>query len=355
MRSEPNLRVSESGRVLHFSGPEAQYFNRIGTPPGSRDCSRHLTIQWMRFVFKLAFAIVLAAYPLSAMHAQDLAPRAYVITPVHTNAILVTWSFFDGGVNFNGTIPVTNATGTYYVSILSYYHSLSFFGRSANFTFALPYAVGNFQGDLAGQSRSIYRSGLTDSGFRFSVNLMGGPAMQPKEMAKWKQKRLLGASLRVVAPTGQYSSAKLINWGSNRWSFKPELGYSERRGHWLLDGYAGVWFYTTNQAFYAGAVTQPQSQSPIGSLEGHLGYDIKPRLWLSLDGNFWWGGITSLSGIQNLATKQTGSRIGGTVSFPISKHQSIKASYSDGTYISFGGNYQNISVAWQYSWFGRPN
>ena len=289
------------------------------------------------------------------LYAQDLAPRAYVITAVHTNAINTTWSFYDGGLNLNGTIPVTNATGTYNVSIFSYYHSLNFFGRSANIVAYLPYAVGTFQGDLSEQHRSVYRSGLLDSSFRFSVNLMGGPAMQPKEFAKWKQKRLLGLSLRMVAPTGQYSGKKLINWGSNRWAFKPEVGYSERWGHWVLDGYAGVWFYTTNSAFYAGPVTKPQDEAPIGALEGHLSYDVKPRFWVSLDANFWSGGITSLSGIRNLATKQTGSRIGATASFPISKHQSIKVSYSNGTYIVFGGNYQNVSVSWQYSWLGRPN
>jgi hypothetical protein len=312
-------------------------------------------VQQLQIILKLVLVVALVVCPVCTLHAQDLAPRAYVITPVHSNAITITWAFYDGGVNFNGTIPVTNATGTYYVSILTYYHSLDFSGHSANFTASLPYAVGSFQGDLSGQSRSIYRSGLLDSSFRFSVNLMGGPAVQAKEMAKWKQKRLLGLSLKVVAPTGQYSSTKLINWGSNRWGFKPELGYSERWGHWVVDGYAGGWFYTTNSATFAGPVTKPQSEAPIGSLEGHLSYDLKPRLWLSLDGNFWWGGITSLSGIQNLATKQTGSRLGGTASFPINKHQSIKVSYSDGTYISFGGNYQSFSVAWQYSWLGRPN
>jgi hypothetical protein len=306
----------------------------------------------IRFVVALLISLASAA---AQLYAQDLAPRAYVITAVHTNAINTTWSFYDGGLNFNGTIPVTNATGTYNVSIFSYYHSLNFFGRSANIVAYLPYGVGTFQGDLSAQHRSVYRSGLLDSSFRFSVNLMGGPAMQPKEFAKWKQKRLLGLSLRMVAPTGQYSGKKLINWGSNRWAFKPELGYSERWGHWVLDGYAGVWFYTTNSAFYAGPVTKPQDEAPIGALEGHLSYDVKPRLWVSLDANFWSGGITSLSGIQNLATKQTGSRIGGTVSFPISKHQSIKVSYSNGTYIIFGGNYQNVSVSWQYSWLGRPN
>lgn len=40
----------------------------------------------------------------------------------------------------------------------------------------------------------------------------------------------------------------------------------------MLDGYRGVWFYTTNNAFYS--LLQPQSQSPIGSFEGHLSYDF---------------------------------------------------------------------------------
>ena len=305
----------------------------------------------LRFVLALAISFTVATVQLSA---QDLAPRAYVITPVHSNTVTITWAFYDGGLNFNGTIPVSNATGTYYVSIFTYYHSLNFFGRSTNITASLPYGVGTFQGELSGQSRSVYRSGLLDSSFRFSVNLIGGPAMQPMEYAKWKQKRLLGLSVKMVAPTGQYSGAKLINWGSNRWAFKPELGYSERWGHWVLDGYAGVWFYTTNSAFFDGPVTKPQNESPIVALEGHLSYDVRSRLWVSLDGNFWSGGITSLSGVQNLATKQTGSRLGGTASFPISKHQSIKISYSNGTYVVFGGNYQNVSVAWQYYWAGWP-
>jgi len=305
----------------------------------------------IRFVLILLASLGAGTAPLCA---QDLAPRAYVITALHSNAVTITWAFFDGGLNFNGTVPIANATGTYYVSVLTYYHALNFFGRSANVTASLPYGIGNFKGDVAGQEQAVHRSGLLDSTFRLSVNLMGGPAMQPKELAKWKQKRLLGVSLKVVAPTGQYSATKLVNWGNNRWAFKPEIGYSERWGHWVLDGYAGVWFYTQNSASFDGPIVAPQTQAPIGSFEGHLSYDIKPRLWVSLDGNFWAGGITSLSGIQNVQTKQTGSRIGGTASIPIGKHQSIKASYSDGTYIRFGGNYQNVSVAWQYSWIGQP-
>ncbi len=292
--------------------------------------------------------------------AQDLAPRAYIITPVNSNAITVTYSFYTGGLNFNGTIPITGATGTYNVPVASYYHSFSFFGRSANVTASLPYAVGNFSGEVLGKEGSIYRSGLLDFSARFSVNLLGGRAMQAQQFAKWKQKRILGASLKVVAPTGQYDPTKLVNWGINRWAFKPELGYSQRWGNWYLDAYAGVWLYTTNPQFFSRPEPLPQTEQPIGSLESHLSYDFpkfgfmkRLRGWASVDGNFWWGGITTLSGIQNPETKQTGSRIGATVSIPYSKHQSLKVSYSDGTYIRFGGNYQNVQVAWQYSWIGK--
>lgn len=293
--------------------------------------------------------VVLVVGPVCA---QDLSPRAYVITPIHSNALTLTYSFFDGGVNFNGAIPVNNATGTYSVPIFSLYHSFSFFGRSANVVASLPYGVGHFQGELNEQHQQVYRSGMLDFTTRFSVNLIGGPAMKAPQFVKWKQKKLLGASLRMIAPTGQYDPTKLVNWGINRWALKPELGYSQRWGKWILDGYGGAWFYTTNRAFAGVPHPKPQTENPIGSFEGHLSHDFKPGTWASLDGNLWWGGLTSLSGIQNPATKQLGSRIGGTFAWHFYKHQSLKFSYSAGTYSRFGGNVQNVAVAWQYSWLG---
>src|SRR5271155_6057991 len=312
----------------------------------------------MRLALKLASMMVVACFA-HRLGAQDLTPRAYVITPLHSNAVTVAWSFYDGSINFNGALPVSDAKGTYIVPILSYYHSFDFFGRSANVVASLPYGVGNFNGTVAGAGTTLYRSGLVDSVYRFSVNLKGGPAMPAREYVKWKQKVLLGVSVKVIAPTGQYDSTKLVNWGTNRWSFKPEFGYSQRWGHWVLDGYFGVWFFTTNPEFWSHNIyfpgTRSQSQSPIGAFEGHLSYDFKPRLWVSLDGNFWFGGKTSVDGVSNPLTQQTNSRIGATVAVPITKHQTLKFSYSDGTYIRFGGNYQNVSAGWQYSWLGRPN
>jgi len=270
----------------------------------------------------------------------------------------LTWSFFTGSILLNGS-PITGATGTFDVPTLSYYHSFNLFGRSANITASLPYAVGNFQGTALGAERQLYRSGLVDSSFRLAVNVKGGPAIPMQDFGKWRQKVLLGVSLKVVAPTGQYDPTKLVNWGANHWAFRPEFGYSERWGNWVLDAYMGVWFFTTNRdyfsrnAFFPG--TRAQSQSPVGALEGHLSYDVKPRLWASLDGNFWFGGRTTLNGVQARDSFQESSRIGVTVSIPASKHQSMKFSYSNGAHVRNGGDFQNVSVGWQYSWLGKPN
>ncbi len=301
------------------------------------------------------FGVLLACM---ACQAQDLTPRAYVITPIHSNAVVLTNSFFSGNLDFNGAVPITNATADLDAPILSVYHSLNFFGHSANITASLPYGAGTFKGTVGDTDTNVYRSGMFDSVFRFAVNLKGGPAMDLRQFVKYQQKTVLGVSLKVVVPTGQYDPQKLINLGANRWAFKPEFGYSRRMGHWILDGYAGVWFFTRNPEFFSRnqyvAIDQVQTQEPVVSLEGHLSYDVRPRLWVSLDCNFWAGGRTSLNGKENPTTELRNSRLGATGSVPLSRHQSLKMSYSRGTYIRYGGNYHNLSVAWQYSWIGRP-
>jgi len=233
-----------------------------------------LTSSFVRAAFLVALAFGFIQY----LSSQELSPRAYIITPVRSNAITLTWSFYDGAVDFNGVYPYSGTTGVYHVPVLSYYHAFSFFGRSANVSASLPYGVGHFEGTSNGTNQSIYRSGLLDLSARLSVNLYGGKAMPLQEFASWKQKKLLGASLKIVAPTGQYNGNALINWGINRWALKPELGYSQRWGHWILDGYAGAWFYTVNPEFgYGLPAPKPQTEAPVGSLEGHLSYDFPGR------------------------------------------------------------------------------
>jgi len=303
---------------------------------------------------KIALSAALVVFTAPLFNSQTLAPRAYLITPVDSTALTVTSDVRRGAVLFDASTPLTDPSGTIWLITPTYYHSLSFFGRSSNISVALPYVVSRFQALILGQRRRTNRLGFGDSGLRFSVNLMGGPAMKLSQFMKWKQNRVLGASLLVQLPTGQYDSHQLINIGTNRWAFKPEIGYSERHGKWLVDVYGGVWFFTKNPEFGTRFVPSPHSraQKPIEVVEGHLSYDFKPRLWVSLDGNFWFGGQSSVNGVENHATLQKNSRVGATAAIPITSRQALKFSYDRGAVIRFGGDFQSVQVAWQYSWTG---
>ena len=311
-------------------------------------------------VIKVCSAVMLCGVCVALTRlcgAQSLSPRAYVIVPIHSNAVTLTYSLNAGDIVFNG-LPVTNSSGRIGSEIFGYFHTFDCFGRSANATVVLPYAIGHFQGEVNGVEQKLYRSGLGAAAARVSVNLVGAKAMNIEEFSRWKQKMVIGASLLVETPTGQYDSKRLINLGSHRWSLKPEIGFSRRFGHWLVDAYGSVWFFTPNDDFFSNAPgsTGPnrQTQEPMGAVEAHLSYDVKPRLWVSVDGNYWYGGATSLNGVKTPTTLQANSRLGATAAIPITKHQSLKFSYSAGTYVTFGGNFQNVSAAWQYSWMGRP-
>jgi hypothetical protein len=248
------------------------------------------------------------------------------------------------------SIPLEDSSVRFQTQTISYYHSYGLWGRASNFTVLVPYAVATVRGTFQGTTGSLYRSGLADSRIRFSINLKGGQVMSPRAFAAWHEKSLLGFSFTALVPTGQYDPARLINAGTNRWGFKPEIGVTRRWGKWVLDAYAGVWFYTANNTYFPG--TSKRTQDPVGAGEMHLTYYAKPRLWASLDGNFWTGGRSSVDG-QPKPDEERDSRAGATLAIPLDQHQSIKFSYARGAYIQVGGNYRTISVAWQYSWFGK--
>jgi hypothetical protein len=175
--------------------------------------------------------------------------------------------------------------------------------------------------------------------------------MRLSEFMKYREHLVIGASLTAVVPTGQYDPVRLINVGTNRSAFKPEIGLSRRWGRWALDAYGGAWLFTANSQFFPG--TDRREQKAIGSLEFHLGYYVRPRLWLSFDSNFWSGGSTVVNGVPNDDSARN-SRLGGTCAIPITRHQSLKFSASRGAIVRVGGNFTNITAGWQYSWLSKP-
>lgn len=291
-----------------------------------------------------------------AAAAQDLTPRAYFPAPVSTNAIVLTYALANGEVLFEPTLPVTDVIATIHSPVVSYYHAFNLAGRSANVTGSVPFAVGNLRGKLVGEDRAIQRRGAADVVVRLGVNLRGGPARSAAEFAKAGQPRsLLGASVKVVLPTGQYDPARLINVSANRWAFKPELAASRRMGRVVIEGYGGVWFFTANDDFgpvASGGQGSRRTQAPIGAWELHLSYDVNPRFWISADVNYWHGGRASVDGVAT-NTLQANSRIGVTGSLPLTRRQSLKISYSHGLVVRVGNSFRVLSAGWQYGWSGR--
>jgi len=285
------------------------------------------------------------------LSAQDLTPRAYIVTPAGSNAVILSFGYSTGDVLLDPTIPIEDLKAQFQAPVVSFYHSFGLFGRSANIVVAAPYAYGHFEGKVYDSSSRISRSGLADGRIRFAMNLRGGRAMGVREFVKYHERTVIGASLTMVVPTGQYDPVRLISLGANRWGFKPEIGLTRRRGRWALDSYAGAWLFTSNSQFFPG--NSYRHQNAIVSLEFHLNYYIRPKLWLSFDSNFWTGGSTVVNGVSNDDAARN-SRLGGTCAIPLTRHQSLKFSASKGAIVRVGGSYTNVTAGWQYSWQGKP-
>jgi hypothetical protein len=259
--------------------------------------------------------------------AQELEPRAYSLSPVGANFFVALVGNLSGAILFDPTVPITDARGDIDTLTLGYGRTFGLAGRLATVSIAVPCAVGNFEGMVLEASQSVRRRGFGDTRVKASWILLGGKAMTPAEFAAAPRKTMLGASLTVQAPTGQYEPSRLINLGTNRWAFKPELGVAVPVKAWSLEAYLGAWFFTDNDAFYPGASVK--RQDPLASLQAHVSYTFKNRAWLAFDGT-WYGGGESTVDANPPSSRMSNSRIGGTFSIPVAARQSAKAAARTG-------------------------
>jgi hypothetical protein len=279
--------------------------------------------------------------------AQELEPRAYSPAPVGLNFLLFAGSRSTGDILPDPSVPIENIEATIDAGVAGYGRTFALWGQSASFGVALPYVWGDVSGDVGEERRRVKREGLGDTRLRLAVNLIGGPALTPKEFAKRTPTTTLGARLVVIAPTGEYFPDKLINIGTNRWAFKPELGLSIPFKRWMFDVYGGAWFFTDNDDFFGGV---RRSQDPITTLQGHVSYTIHPRLWLAVDSTYYFGGQSTVNGVQK-ADRKENSRLGVTLSLPMGAAQSLKVSWSEGASTRTGNDFSTWGIGWQYAWF----
>ena len=299
--------------------------------------------------WKITCVLLLTCLTVSARTlAQDLEPRVYSASPVGTTFLGINFGRSSGDVTFDPTIPITNVNASFYSPTLMISHTFSLFHRQTLFSGGFPYVWGNITGDVGTQSGKVYRSGIGDLRLRYTINLHGSPAMSVKEFARRRRGYILATSLTAQVPSGQYGNTKLVNIGTNRWSFKPELGFSYPVKKLDLDLYAGVWFFTGNTSYYPGSSVR--SQQPLTALQGHVSYTIRRGLWAAFDSTWYGGGDVSTNG-GPLNSRQSNSRVGGTVSIPLPGRQSIKFAYSSGVAGTIGADFTTWTLGWQKTFF----
>jgi hypothetical protein len=289
--------------------------------------------------------VALLLIPVRAS-AQELEPGAYWPIPVGLNIVTIINNINWGDVAFDPSAPIDEASAAINTTAFAFTRAFSLAGRSANAGVVVPVIAGHVEGLYLGEPAEVGRFGLGDPRFRVAINLYGAPAMTPKEFATYRHQTIIGVSVTVAPPLGQYDSTKLINLGTNRWSFKPEVGWSRGYGKWVVEAMAGVWLFTDNTDFVGG---RTREQDPIVATQVHVTYKFTRSMWLAADANYFTGGRTTIGGRQNLDL-QRNSRIGATFSSAFSRGQAIRMSVSRGAYTTIGADFLSIAVGYNYAW-----
>ena len=291
--------------------------------------------------------VALALLTAATVQAQELEPRAYANTPVGMNFLILGYGYTTGSVSLDTSAPIEDGKITVHSAVLAYARSLDVWGRAGKLDVVLPYAWLSGSAQFAGRPVSREVSGLGDPQMRFTYLFYGAPALTLEQFEGYESDLIIGGSLAVRAPLGQYDSDKLVNIGTNRWSFQPEIGISKTLGPLTLELDTSATFYTDNNDFFGGRKLQ---RDPLYAVQGHAIYHTSFGLWVALDATYYGGGRTTIDGVEG--ESQQNVRVGGTLAIPINRYNSIKIAASTGAYARIGGNFTTAAIAWQFRWGG---
>jgi hypothetical protein len=297
-----------------------------------------------------AAAALLAALACTAGAQTSIEPRAYSNAPVGTNFLISGYSETRGGVAFDSALPVSDPKLTVRSGVLGYATVMDLWGRTAKFDIVVPYSALSGSAAYEGVRTRREVSGFGDPLLRLSWNFLGAPALRLREFLGYRQDLIVGASLQVSVPAGQYDSRKLVNLGNNRWFVKPEIGASKAIGAWTLELKSALTWFSANDDFFGG---NRRTQDLLYSLQGHVIHDFGAGRWVSVDATYFTGGRTSLNGVPG-NDLQRNWRTGVTFSLPVGASDSLKLYASSGVAARTGNNHDLIGIAWQHRWSDGP-
>ena len=297
----------------------------------------------------MACLLTIAILYSSFVQAQEFEPRSLGNLPVKSNFAILGYGYSIGNVLLDPAISIDDLNARVHILAVGYLRSFNLFGKVAKVDVVLPYAIGDWEGRYVGIDTATSRNGFGDARIRLSVNIIGSPVLKMSEFRNYKQKTILGFNIQVIAPTGQYYPDKLINLGSNRWTFRPQVGVSHMMNRWILEFYIGGWFFTKNNNFLNG---NKLSQNPIGITKVHAIYSFPKGVWLAADIGYGVGGRTLVNDVKR-DTRISGMRFGLTTMIKIMKQHFLKLYVVSGIRFEKGSDYDMLGIAYQFTWMGK--
>jgi hypothetical protein len=265
---------------------------------------------------------------------------------VGVNFVIAAFSQSTGGLSVGEDVPLTDAKLTLVGPTFGYARTLDLWGYSGKVDVILP--VGRLSGSALFEGAPVSREveGIGDPMVRVSMLLHGASAMSPAQFRSYRQDLIVGASVQVALPLGQYDSTRLLNLGAHRWWVKPELGVSKAWGSWTVEFAGSATIYSANDEFFGG---NRHEQAPIYSARLNTIYSFRSGVWASLDTTYFTGGRTTTNGAEG-DDLQKNWRVGLTLAAPLTRRTSLKLNASRGVSARTGNNYDLVGLAWQYRW-----
>ena len=292
--------------------------------------------------FALAFC-----YTPGKASAQFNDARAYDNTPVGVSQLELNYAYASSNASLDPSLAIAGANLNLNQGTIGYTHYFGVFHRLTWVEAAVPLA--DLGGSIAGTNVQGSIAGAGDSSYQIAMLLKGGQALTVEQFENYKAVTSLGLSLTITAPTGLYDSSKILNLGSDRWSFKPEIALSCPLGRdqkWEFDAYGNASFYTGNTSYHGKGILR---QEALPGLEGHISYSFNDRVWLSLDTRYSFRGTTYVDGVsQNNA--QQNFVLGNELNISLSSQNSLTFVFAKAIVHQNGPSATGFSIKYDYTW-----
>lgn len=300
----------------------------------------------MKGVYYNFLIIILGLILNNAVYSQELEPRALTNLPIGTSLIVSGYGFASGNVLMDPSLPLEDLDAQMHTFFGAYVRSINFFGMSAKVDVVLPYGTGDWYYTYEGNDEYDLSNGFGDVRLRFSFNILGAKALDKKQYKDYEQKTIVGYSLQMIMPTGNYKNDQLPNLGSNRWTFKNQLGISHKYKKWFFELYASLWFFTSNNDFLDG---NKFSQKPLLGFKGHIIKSLPKKFWIELGAAYGYGGRTLINDTARDALIST-LRLGLTLAIPLAPQHSLKLVGLSGIRFKQGPDFDAVTISYQYMW-----